>query len=80
MDINIMISSIFLITYYGLYASKKRENSWKGLETPGRQVVIHLKQILLHIINMVSGKSIHWVMFSFIKLYKIKVKVYNLNP
>lgn len=58
--------------HYGLYVLKKRENFLKGQQIPGRQVAIHSKQILLHIVNIISSRSIHWTMFSFIKLYKIK--------
>lgn len=45
--------------HYGLYVLKKREKFLKGQQTTGRQVAIHSKQILLHIVNIISSKSIH---------------------
>lgn len=45
--------------HYGLYVLKKRENFLKGQQIPGRQVAIHSKQILLHIVNIISSRSIH---------------------
>lgn len=51
-----MISSIFLTIYYSTCAFQRRDNAFKGQHTPGKQGTIHLKQILLHIANVVSKK------------------------